>query len=393
MATTEGDQRPEAPPRKRLTRSRDDRVLGGVCGGLGRYFDIDPVIFRIGFVALLFVGGASLLLYPAAWILLPEDGGHRSIGESWLHHGAKGRWLPITLIVIGAIVLSSNVRIGHHGGGIGFAVAAIVVGCLLLRPRHHHGPPPPAPPSPPPPPPPLPGTDADSDATSELTAPPPAPPPPPPPPSPPPPSGPSLTSMTLSVILIGAGVVGLLAAADVFSVSVPVFLAGALVLTGVALVAGAWFGRTRGLVAFGIVLTVVLALSTGVRASFSGGAGDRRWVPASVAELRHTYRLGAGDALLDLSHLTSLELSRTVDASVGAGQLRVFVPPRTRVIATGHSGIGEVRLLGRVRNGLDVDNRIVNGDPSAGTLRLHLDVGIGQLEVIREPSEVVREPS
>ena len=160
-----------------------------------------------------------------------------------------------------------------------------------------------------------------------------------------------------------------------------------------ALIAGAWLGRTRGLVAFGIVLTVVLALSTGVHASFRGGAGDRRWVPASVAELRHTYRLGAGDAVLDLSHLTSLELSRTVDASVGAGQLRVIVPPRTRVIATGHSGIGEVRLLGRVRNGLDVDNRIVNGDPSAGTLRLHLDVGVGEVEVTREPSEVVHEPS
>jgi hypothetical protein len=196
----------------------------------------------------------------------------------------------------------------------------------------------------------------------------------------------------MSVILIGAGVVGLLAAADTVSVSVPVFLAGALVLTGVMLIVGAWVGRTRGLLFLGILLTVALAATTGVHASFGGGAGDRRWAPASVNELRHHYRLGAGDAVLDLSLLTSPELTRTVDAKVGAGQLRVIVPARTRVIVTGHSGIGEVKLFGRIRNGWDVDNSITSGDPSAGTLRLHLEVGFGELEVTRE-GEVVHEPA
>src|SRR5437763_14459241 len=149
MATTEGDQQAPAPPRRRLTRSRDDRVMAGVCGGLGRYFDIDPVIFRIGFAVLLLAGGSSILLYAAAWILLPEDGAHGSIGESWLRHGPRGRWLPITLIVIGAIVLSGDLRVGHHDGGIGFAVAAIIIGVLLLRPHHHDVPPLPPPPAPP----------------------------------------------------------------------------------------------------------------------------------------------------------------------------------------------------------------------------------------------------
>ena len=64
----------------------------------------------------------------------------------------------------------------------------------------------------------------------------------------------------------------------------------------------------------------------------------------------------------------------------------VVVPPRVRVIATGHSGIGEVRLFGRDENGLDVDNGATDGDVEAGTLRLHLDVGFGQVEVVREPS-------
>src|SRR5215203_6437237 len=58
---------------RRLTRSSSDKVLGGVAGGLGRYFDIDPIIFRIGFVVLALAGGAGVLGYLAAWVLVPPD--------------------------------------------------------------------------------------------------------------------------------------------------------------------------------------------------------------------------------------------------------------------------------------------------------------------------------
>ena len=59
------------PQPRRLTRSSSDKVLGGVAGGLGRYFDIDPIIFRIGFVVLALAGGAGVLAYIAAWLLRP----------------------------------------------------------------------------------------------------------------------------------------------------------------------------------------------------------------------------------------------------------------------------------------------------------------------------------
>ena len=98
MSFSQNDAPPGAPPRKRVERSRADRVIAGVCGGLGDYFDVDPVIFRIAFVVLAFVGGAGLLLYPAAWLLLPEEGHRRSIGESWMQRGRHGHWLPIALI-------------------------------------------------------------------------------------------------------------------------------------------------------------------------------------------------------------------------------------------------------------------------------------------------------
>ena len=58
----------------RLRRSTTDRKIAGVAGGLGRHFNIDPTILRVLFVVLVFFGGAGLLLYGAAWLLLPEDG-------------------------------------------------------------------------------------------------------------------------------------------------------------------------------------------------------------------------------------------------------------------------------------------------------------------------------
>jgi len=64
-----GDQ----PIRRRLYRDGDNRILGGVCSGLGAYFNIDPVILRVIFVLAFFLGlGASLLIYIILWIVVPK---------------------------------------------------------------------------------------------------------------------------------------------------------------------------------------------------------------------------------------------------------------------------------------------------------------------------------
>jgi phage shock protein PspC (stress-responsive transcriptional regulator) len=63
----------EAKRKRRLYRDPDHRVIGGVCGGLGAYFNMDPVILRIIFVALLFItGGAAFLAYIILWIAVPK---------------------------------------------------------------------------------------------------------------------------------------------------------------------------------------------------------------------------------------------------------------------------------------------------------------------------------
>lgn len=57
---------------KRLYRSQTSRQLGGVCGGLGEYFNIDPTLVRLAFAILALFGGAGLPLYIVMWIIIPE---------------------------------------------------------------------------------------------------------------------------------------------------------------------------------------------------------------------------------------------------------------------------------------------------------------------------------
>ena len=58
---------------KRVYRSRKERILGGVCGGIGAYFNIDPVLVRVAWAVLVFAYGVGLLGYIIAWIIIPEE--------------------------------------------------------------------------------------------------------------------------------------------------------------------------------------------------------------------------------------------------------------------------------------------------------------------------------
>lgn len=58
---------------KKLYRSKTNRMIGGVCGGLGEYFDVDPTIIRLLWVVIFFMGGSGILIYIIFWIVLPEE--------------------------------------------------------------------------------------------------------------------------------------------------------------------------------------------------------------------------------------------------------------------------------------------------------------------------------
>lgn len=115
----------DEPPRataRRLFRSHDDRVLGGVAGGLGKYFNLDPVFFRVGFVALAFVGGLGVLLYLAALLFVPSE------DPSGSEPPRRGRALTIAgailLVILGAVMLSDG---GWWFGGVFFGPLGLLL--------------------------------------------------------------------------------------------------------------------------------------------------------------------------------------------------------------------------------------------------------------------------
>jgi phage shock protein C len=60
-------------PTRKLYRSKTNRKLGGVCGGLAQYFNLDVTLIRVLFVLLAVLGGSGLILYVAMWIIVPKE--------------------------------------------------------------------------------------------------------------------------------------------------------------------------------------------------------------------------------------------------------------------------------------------------------------------------------
>jgi phage shock protein C len=73
---------PSSHGTKRLYRLRDGRVVAGVCAGLAAYFGVDPTLVRLAFALLAVFGGAGILLYLCAWVVMPEEGEGVSIAET-----------------------------------------------------------------------------------------------------------------------------------------------------------------------------------------------------------------------------------------------------------------------------------------------------------------------
>ncbi len=97
------------PVTMRLRRSREDKVIAGVCGGLGNYLGVDPIWLRIAFVAMAVGAGSGVLLYIIAWIVMPE------VPEDEVEYRrprgntpAGGLFVGALLIVLGVIALADR---------------------------------------------------------------------------------------------------------------------------------------------------------------------------------------------------------------------------------------------------------------------------------------------
>ncbi len=119
------------PTLRRLERS-SDRVLAGVCGGLGRYFELNPALFRMGFVVLALLGGTGVLVYLAAVLVMPDEGKERSLAEQALAERRERPWPLIGLAIAGValLVLLSRATLWPTAGA-GW-ILILIVGLAVL---------------------------------------------------------------------------------------------------------------------------------------------------------------------------------------------------------------------------------------------------------------------
>jgi phage shock protein C len=102
----------------RLTRSRSDVVVAGVCGGLGRYLRIDPVLVRLFFVLLALGSGVGVLLYIVLWVVIPRQGaGEAATAETMRAAGEEVR---------------QNLQQPNPNAGVAVGIGLIVLGALFL---------------------------------------------------------------------------------------------------------------------------------------------------------------------------------------------------------------------------------------------------------------------
>jgi phage shock protein PspC (stress-responsive transcriptional regulator) len=118
------------PEIRRLQRSRSDRKLAGVCGGLARYFEIHPAVFRVGFVVLTLLGGAGLLIYAAAALVMPDEGKEDSIATAALRDRRDRPWplIGLAFLAVAVAALLSRATLWPHGDSwLLFLIAGAVI--------------------------------------------------------------------------------------------------------------------------------------------------------------------------------------------------------------------------------------------------------------------------
>jgi len=126
-------------PVKRLERSSESRIIAGVCGGLGRYFDLSPAVFRLGLVVLTILGGAGILVYIAAVLVIPAEGKDESIAADVLakRRDHPGRLIGLALVAVALFVLLSRAAF-WPAAGAGW-VLVLIAGLLILWSSRRRG--------------------------------------------------------------------------------------------------------------------------------------------------------------------------------------------------------------------------------------------------------------
>jgi len=400
------------PPRREptdlgsLRRSLVDRHVAGVAGGLARHFGIDPIIIRVALVVLVFFGGAGVLLYVGAWLLVPEEGTEHAVVR------LDDRSRSFLLYVVGAVAALALLgdTIGHFHLPWGLLVVAIVVAVILgnrdrvrMRSRERDdswtrgvydtplgtagsfAPDPTDAPA-------APGAPAGADPASayaqryaekyaperyaekynakiqryETRR-----------------RGPILFWFTLALIIVALGALGLadLAGANVAGPAYPALAVGVI---GLMLVIGAFWGRAGGLILLGLIGSVFLA--GGIAADqwgLDGHSRDITYAPTTSAAVQDSYHLGTGDLVVDLSKVTdpTALAGREIEVTAHVARIDVILPAGLNVDAHGTvHGPGELEIFGEGHGGINTSfsgsvRQAADADTAPLTIDAELNVG------------------
>ena len=291
---------------------------------------------RVGAVALAFLGGAGLLAYLAAVLLIPKE------GEDGRPPEAPNRGLVITGAVL--LIVAVCVVLPFRGGwGPGWGILPLgfiaLAGLFVWRLAS--------------------GQRPEGDARAVLRA------------------------MALGLALIALCFVLALTGAWAAAAGGNGVVAGIVIAAGVALIAGAFFGSwARWL----ILPALALALPAGVVAAANldvrGGTGEVTYRPANAAAVHDSYRLGVGHLVVDLRDARLTPGDHRIKIRLGVGGAELLVPPGVCVSTNSHVGIGGTSVFNRHGGGIDTDWSDERSAPE-GTPRVVVDgdIGIGALIV------------
>ncbi|HEY7620634.1 MAG TPA: PspC domain-containing protein [Solirubrobacteraceae bacterium] len=321
----------QQPAPRRLYRSRSDRIIGGVCSGIARYFSIDPVIVRIGAIALVFLGGTGLVAYLAAVLLMPNEPAVP---------GGEPEGPRRSVAVVGAIllVIAIGIALPFHGGWWGgwplvplglLALAGLLVWRLASGQR------------------------ADGDAGDILRA------------------------MGLGIALIALCFALAFGSAWAAAAGGNGVVAVVVIVAGIALIAGAFMGpqaRWMILPALAVALPAGVVAAAGI--DVKGGYGEKTYRPANPTAVRDSYRLGAGKLIVDLRSANLTPGDHPIKLRLGVGEAQLVVPRDVCVSTNSHLGIGGVQVFSHNGGGIDFDRDEERAAP-AGTPRVVVDANIG----------------
>ena len=380
---TEGER-----PQRRLLRSRDERMLWGVAGGLGDYLRIDPTLVRLGFAVATFFGGLGAIAYLVMAVVVPEDDG--------TGRPSSGRrpptWAIVLLALAVLVVLPGPFFWGWgHGGDWGgpwwgffgplWILFLAIAGYFVYRALRGGRPSRPADR----------GTHGDDrlgaaadepTAKTEVDEPPRA--------------VRGIALVVLALAAICAALCVACVAAWATATGQGDVVAGIVIALGLAIAATAFMGgEARRVAPWLLASALVLGAPAGAVAAadihFAGGIGERSYSPAAVADLpADGYEFGVGQLVVDLRELPWTDgQTVSLDSTLGIGQMIVSVPAHVCVDAEAKVKAGELVVRGETSDGVEAEINQSEPAGSAPRLDLSADLQLGQLVVTyRDPDDL-----